>query len=239
MEKIVSQMRARVEEFNPDEDDQDEQNLYKAFIEFAGAYKTFNDDKNYQNWKRAKNASVAVMKIGSSDKRLTPTMNFIWKHSREFDDILQDKWIYSELDRLNAHVHERYTPHSYLEGHYERSLDKPDPESEDHGTKSGEIPDTIEKEKEKEKARAMLDLQDNATPSHIKNAYYSKSKEFHPEKHPGEESKYTEMQQKLVAAYNALKGGKKRHTQVKRRKPMASKSKKRSKKSRKTKSRRH
>lgn len=118
MSKLVEQMKERVSEFNPDEDDHDEQELWKAFIEFADAYNTFNNEKNIGNWRKAKDKQKKVLLIGYNpviESKLTPHMNFIRRNSSpEFDDIEQNIWIYSELDRLRAPVFERYDPYNYI-----------------------------------------------------------------------------------------------------------------------------
>lgn len=120
-------MKERVSEFNPDEDDHYEQELYKAFIEFADAYNTFNNEKNIGNWRKAKDKQKKVLLIGYNPdikSNLTPHMNYIWRNFPEFDDIHQDRWVYSELDRLRAPVFERYDPYNYIKKREEEEKER-------------------------------------------------------------------------------------------------------------------
>ena len=129
MERIVAQMKERVSDFNPNEDDPDEQELLIAFIEFADAYNRFNNQKNIDNWKNAKDKQRMVLEIGKKTQ-LTPYMNYIWKNSPEFDDIHQDRWISSELDRLRAPAFERYNPYNYIKRREEEERRRREEEEE-------------------------------------------------------------------------------------------------------------
>jgi hypothetical protein len=237
MSELVAQMKERVSEFNPDEDDHYEQELYKAFIEFADAYNTFNNEKNIENWRNAKDKQKKVLHIGNIQTNLTPYMNAIWKHSPEFDDIHQNRWIYSELDRLHAPVAERYNPYSYIKRREEerrrqelhRQEEEPqrqEYEPDKKNSKMYPIPTT------RIQALNVLNLKENATRREIRKAYLRNSMMNHPDKNPDEQIESTARQQQVTEAYNLLKGGKTRRT-------MQRKNMKKSKKSKKTKSMRH
>jgi len=264
MKTIVAEMTKRVEEFEQDEDDPDEQELLIAFIAFADAYNTFNNQQNIDNWIDAKDKQKMVLEIGNkpgNKEKLNPYMNYIWKNSPEFDNIHQNMWIYSELDRLRAPAFERLNPYAYIKMREEKERRGPEThkrqkeephrqkekshrqkeESEDNNTKFNRIypiPTT------RTHALNILNLSENATPKDIKIAFKTLSLSLHPDKHPDEQIEYTIRQQQVNAARDLLKGGKTRHTIQKKNMKNSKKSKKsnkskKSKKSHKTKSKKH
>jgi hypothetical protein len=82
---------------NPDEYDVEIIDLYKAYVNFANAYSTFNNDKNFHNWKIAKDASEQVIKLGKTPfEGIVQIMRKIRTQS-DFSDIVQDKWINMQL----------------------------------------------------------------------------------------------------------------------------------------------
>ena len=114
MENVVSRLFTRMES-DHDVDGVKKRELYDAFGEFADAYNTFKNQQNIDNWKNAKDKQIIVLKIAKKNEPvLTKFMNIIWRHSPEFDNIHQNVWIQSELNRLRAPAAERYDPYNYI-----------------------------------------------------------------------------------------------------------------------------
>jgi hypothetical protein len=88
--------------------------LYRAYIRFTEVYAEFDREKNIDNWMKAKEATNAVLRARDKDEPLLRrVMNKIWMNTA-FNDIYQNKWIQSELDRLHAPAAERYDPYNYI-----------------------------------------------------------------------------------------------------------------------------
>ena len=112
MEVVVNRLSTRMNR-DHEVDGLKKRNLYDAFVEFAHAYNTFKNQQNIDNWKNAKDKQRIVLNIAKNPD-LTQFMNTIWTYSPEFDDIHQNVWIHSELDRLNAPAYERLNPYGYI-----------------------------------------------------------------------------------------------------------------------------
>ena len=116
MDTLAQRMQQEIANYNSNPDDYDIEiiKLYQAYVDFTNAYATFDNDNNFENWKKAKDASVLVLQLGT-DQGLHKIMDQIWMRSNAFNDINQNVWINRELDRLNASHHERMNPYSYLQ----------------------------------------------------------------------------------------------------------------------------
>jgi hypothetical protein len=112
MDTIAQRMQREIANYNNNPHDYDIEiiQLYQAYVDFANAYATFDNDKNFDNWKKTKDASDLVLQLANSPE----LRNIIWR-SNTFNYIVQNVWIHSELDRLNAPAHERMNPYSYLQ----------------------------------------------------------------------------------------------------------------------------
>ena len=115
MVTLVQRMQQEIANYNSNPDDYDIEiiKFYQAYVDFTNAYATFDNDNNFENWKKAKDASVLVLQLGT-DPVLRKIMYQI-RRSNAFNDINQNVWINRELDRLNASHHERMNPYSYLQ----------------------------------------------------------------------------------------------------------------------------
>lgn len=213
--------------------------LYRAYIRFTEVYAEFDREKNIDNWMKAKQATTAVLRARDKDEPLLRrVMNQIWR-TNEFNDVYQNKWIQSELDRLRAPAAERYDPYNYIKRREEeerRRQEEPQRQEEPRRQEYERIdnPNYFSKmypmPKTKAHAFTVLNLQENATKPQIKNAYKTLSMSLHPDKHHQDEQiEYTVRQQQVTEAYNLLKGGK----------PQRTMQRKNRKKSNKKKSRRH
>lgn len=96
---LVQRMQHSITDYNkhPDEYDVEIIELYKAYVNFANAYSTFNNDKNFHNWKIAKDASEHVIKLGNNQfAGILQIMHKI-RTQPDFNDIVQNKWIGMQL----------------------------------------------------------------------------------------------------------------------------------------------
>ena len=96
---LVQRMQQFITDYddNPDDYDLEIINLYKAYVDFAKAYSTFNNDKNIHNWKIAKDASEQVIELGKIQfQGIAQIMRKIRTQS-DFVDIVQNNWIGMQL----------------------------------------------------------------------------------------------------------------------------------------------
>ncbi len=215
MSYIVEQMKQRVRVHTGQV-----QEFCEAFIEFANAYNTFNDEKNIDNWKNAKDKQNKVLNIAyhthkpSDNIIIDAFMNDILKN-QEFVDFMKNIWReeeerqrQKEKPRSKEKQRSQEKPRSKEEPRrQEKPRSKEEPQKQNkNNSKIYPIPKT------RPQALTVLNLKENATKNEIRKAYLRNSLKNHPDKNPDNQTESTARQQQVAEAYNLLKGGKIRRT---------------------------
>jgi len=177
MNQLAERFKAAMVTVESNRDDYDPEiidlffRFYRAYIRFTEVYAEFDREKNIDNWMKAHKAVTDVLNVVRgkdenelkiNEKLLRKVLNQMWG-TNEFNDIYQNKWIYDELDRLNAPAFERESPYNYIKRREEEERRKQEEERRKQEEERRKQEEERQKQEEKQRIEEQR-LEKYATP---------------------------------------------------------------------------